>query len=325
MGRYVERAEHTARLLSVHLTLMLDQYPSTAQLRWQRMVNALFLEDEDVPSLDPEALARALTTDDLYPASIRACISNARENARQIRDRISTEMWEQLNILYFQSKDTNIAGAWHDASTEFLERIDVGTHLFEGTARSTISHDEGFHFMELGRYIERAMMTISLLDSYREFYQTITDEELRPGSDLDLVALLKCATAFEAYCRTHTADLRKRRILDFLLLNADFPHSVRFSVDRIAESLQAIGSHYPNRDTGVTDRLAGRLRAELSYSDIDEIFESGIDTYLAGIRSQCERIHGATYDVFIHYPIERELAGAGYMGNSQARAFLQQE
>lgn len=98
MGRYIERAEHTARLLSVHLTLMLDQYPATSQLRWQRMVNSLCIEEEDIPSLDPEVIARCLTTDGNHPSSIQSCIANARENARQIRDRISTEMWEQLNI-----------------------------------------------------------------------------------------------------------------------------------------------------------------------------------------------------------------------------------
>lgn len=308
MSRYLERAEHTARLLNVHLTLMLDQFPDAAGLRWQRMIAALCLEPDEVPAIEPESIARALICDPAHMCSIYSTISASRECARQIRDRISSEMWEQLNILYFESKSARFEEIWHGGSTDFLERIAQGSHLFEGTTRSTISHDEGFFFIELGRHLERALMTIALLYSYREFYDNVgSAESTTPGAGLDHVALLKCANAFEAYCRVYTADLRRRYILEFLLLNSSFPHSVRFAVDRVAEALNAVGALYPGRDTGRTSRLAGKLQAELMYNTVDDFLDEGLEKSLARLRRQCEAIHTAVYTVFINYAHDKEL------------------
>jgi uncharacterized alpha-E superfamily protein len=128
------------------------------------------------------------------------------------------------------------------------------------------------------------------------------------GSDyLEWIGLLKCATAFEAYCKVYTADLRPDRIAEFLLLNAEFPHSLRFSVDMLHAALQAISSGLSSRKTDRLSRLMGRLRATLSFSNIDEIVGSGLQQYLDTIRRQSHQIHSAIYQVYVGYTIESAL------------------
>jgi len=128
--------------------------------------------------------------------------------------------------------------------------------------------------------------------------------QIEPEDHLEWIGLLKCCTAFEAYCKVYTADLRAERIAEFLLLSEEFPHSVRFAVEKIQNALNTIGSSAARRGTGKLTRLSGRLRAALSFSQMDEILASGLDTYLEGVKKQCTQIHGAVHQVYIAYPIE---------------------
>jgi uncharacterized alpha-E superfamily protein len=311
MSRYLERAEHTARVLEVHLTLMLDQFPESAPLRWHRLLGTLCLDDEpEATEFDATAITRMLSLAADKPFSIYSCLGMARENARQIRDNISSEMFEQLNRLYHTVRNTTWESIEKEGLSDFTLRIVEGSASFAGVTASTISHAEGYQFIQIGKHLERALMTIAQLNAYREFYHDYDGGEdgSSPTGHLDLVALLKCSTAFEAYCRTHTATLRKTKILEFLLLDADFPHSVRFSVERLHEALSSVGRNGTRRDTGPTDRLIGRLHSQLAHTCIDEVMESGVDAYLESAKRQLESLHNTMHDVFINYPIEKELS-----------------
>jgi uncharacterized alpha-E superfamily protein len=156
MSRYLERAEHTARLLSVGLNQTLDQTPQSAAPRWGRTLAAL---QTPLPSDDPYTITRVLTFDAANPGSISSCIALARENARQVREQISSEMWEQLNRLYLRVKEANIAELWEGEPQEFFQAVKEGAHLFQGITDATMSHGEGWHFIEVGRYLERVGAT----------------------------------------------------------------------------------------------------------------------------------------------------------------------
>ena len=308
MSRYIERAEQTARILDVHLTLMLDQFPGSATVRWHRLLTSLCLDTQELEELDPKALTYSLTCDADNAASIHACVAAARENARQIRDAISSEMWEQINRLYFLTKDADFEDVWREGHAEFLTVVKQGCHLVQGVTDSTLSHGEGYQFIQMGRYIERSLMTIALLEAYRDFYGSGGAEANSSAvAHLDWVALLKSCTAFEAYCRRYTANLKKTKILEFLLLDPIFPHSVRFSVDRLYCALRSVKEGQTDWDTSATDKLAGRLSAVLTYSDINEILEGDIGHFFKEIRERCEKIHSAINKVFIAYPLEKEL------------------
>jgi uncharacterized alpha-E superfamily protein len=306
MSRYLERAEHTARLVSVGLA-QLDQSPQAGNLRWQRLLTALHTSTP-ADGLDAFGATRLLTVDSANPSSLSACVTLARENARQVREQISTEMWEQLNRLYLRVRSTDLDTIWRDDPVEYYQRVKEAAHLFQGITDATINHDEGWLFIQLGRYLERAWATTLLLDVF--FQPHLSDPAPAQLDPSQWVVLLKCCTAFEAYCKVYTADVQPQRIADFLLLNPDSPRSIRFAVDRLQSSLQQIGRRTGSRNAERAERLAGRLRAQLDYGQVDEILADSLPAYLDHIRRQCGAIHGAIYSAYIAYPIDQALADA---------------
>ncbi|MCA0352521.1 MAG: alpha-E domain-containing protein [Chloroflexi bacterium] len=302
IGRYLERTEHTARLLDVNLSLMLDQTPAAAERRWERMQTYLAWNYEGIPQT--YALVQALTFDVSNASSLVSGIGAARENARQVREQISSEMWEQLNRVYLQVKRTTMDQMWQEPH-EFLHNVlKEGIHLFQGITTATLSHGECWHWLRLGQFMERAMATAILLDVHFAETGGKPDDQT---NYLDWVGLLKSCTSFEAYCNVYTADIRPERIAEFLLLNAESPRSVRFAADQVAASIQAIAANTVGRRGDRVKRLAGRLQASLDYGQVDEIMADGLSGYLATIQQQCQQIHTNVYQTFISYPVETAL------------------
>ena len=310
MSRYLERAEHTARLIDVGLNLMLDQTAVAAERRWGRLLGSLHAPAQLAGTGDAYQIARAMTFDGANETSIVSCIAQARENLRQVREQISSEMWEQLNRLYLQVRGTRLDDIWNVSTHEFFRSVKEGAHLFQGITDATMNHGEGWQFMQVGRYMERAGATATLLDVYaNEFLGQDGADAGGPRSYLDWVGLLKACTAFEAYCKVYTADLRPERIAEFLLLNADWPRSVRFAADVMHTAFQAISEATgARRSSGRVNRLAGRLRASLGFGQIDEIMETGLHAYLNDVRRQCAQIHEAIVQTYVAYPVETALA-----------------
>jgi uncharacterized alpha-E superfamily protein len=309
MSRYLERAEHTARLIDVGLNLMLDQTPAAAERRWGRLLVSLHAPAQLAGSSDAHQIAQAMTFDASNETSIVSCIASARENLRQVREQISSEMWEQLNRLYLQVRETRLDDIWNVSTHEFFRSVKEGAHLFQGITDATMNHGEGWQFMQVGRHMERAGATATLLDVYAsEFLAPDGADAGGPKSYLDWVGLLKACTAFEAYCKVYTADLRPERIAEFLLLNAEWPRSVRFGADVMQAAFQAISEATGARKSGRVNRLAGRLRASLGFGQIDEIMETGLHAYLNDVRRQCAQIHEAIVQTYVAYQVETALA-----------------
>ncbi len=302
MGRYLERAEHTARLVGVNLNLTLDRAPADAARHWGGLLTSLSAPPSWSTPVMPEPLERAMV-DLANREAIAACVGTARENARQIREEISSEMWQEINRLYLHVKraqpgETGLMAGAH----EFLTSVIEGVHLFHGVTDATMAHAEGWQFIELGTYVERASATAALLDvQYRE-YGTDVDRIDGVSEYVEWVGVLKSCCAFEAYCRHYTADVRASRIAEFLILNAEFPRSVRFATARMSESLKAIGS-ITARSSGNADRLAGKLRASLDYCQMGDI-SGDLPVFLQGIVRQTAQIHLAVHQEYIASPIE---------------------
>ena len=306
-SRYLERAEHTARLIDVGLNLMLDQSDAAVERRWGRLLESLHAPPQLVGASDAYHITQAMTFDSANHASIAACIASARENLRQVREQISSEMWEQLNRLYLQVKETSLDDIWNLSTHEFFRAVKEGAHLFQGITDATMNHGEGWQFIQAGRHLERASATATLLDVYTSEFMAADGADAHEDSYLDWVGLLKACTAFEAYCKVYTADLRPERIAEFLLLNADCPRSVRFAADVIQTAFLAIAEATGTRKSGRVNRLAGRLRASLGFGQIDEILEAGLHAYLNDVQRQCAQIHEAIQQTYVAYPIETAL------------------
>lgn len=306
MSRYLERAEHTARLMDVHLNLSLDQSRKTApNARWERLSAALHvtLRPEDVR--DEAHITQRLTFDQSNINSIAVCVANARENARQVREKISSEMWLHLNTLYLDVRNTSIESIWNNQPHQFFDMVKNGAHLFQGITDSTMVHDEGWQFIQLGRFIERSMGIATLMDEHLRAYPLAPSSA---GDDyFEWLGLLKCFTAFEAYCKVYTADLWPRRITEFLMFNADFPHSLRFCVEHVQNALQIIAESADVSKNSRVHRLTGRLRSSMSFDTVDEMLAQGTHNYLQNISDQCGQIHDAAYETYVSYAVEAAL------------------
>ena len=309
LSRYLERAEHTARVLDLTLNLLLEQHSDQEmKARMNRVLDGLFASSlpENASLYD---MTKALACDPKNSASISFCIAKARENARQIREQISSEMWEHLNALYLEITTTEIDDIWHNQTThEYFRKVKEGAQLFQGLAGSTMSRNECWQFLQLGRYIERATYNAHFLDVQITELQKSEHYPVVAKDFMNWVGLLKCFTAFEAYCKVYTADLRPDRIIEFLLLNTEFPHSIRFSVDKMEQALNSIEEMTEVKRSGKLKRLVGKLRSDLRFSQIDEILEAGLANYLEGIQQQNSRIHDGIYDLYISYPIDQAIA-----------------
>jgi len=228
-------------------------------------------------------------------------LAQARENARQVRDQITTETWERLNLLYLRATDIQAERHFEADAPDFLSGIISDLHLFKGAADATMSHGEGWRFMVTGVHLERAQLIARLLRvCFSGAQGRVIDDHLA------LVSILRMACALEPYLRAYTADLNSRFILEFLLFDEDFPRSIRYSTERIEEHLTRLSK---GREIGRGDpaRLAGRLNARLSYTDVEDVESTGASAILNTVEAECTGIHQAMYDTFVAYPLELRL------------------
>ena len=296
MSRYLERAEHTARLGDVCLGLTLDRSSDTVR----RLMAAVGTPPKGY-GVVVDGIENA-TREARLNKTIAACVAAARENARQVREQISTEMWEQLNRLYL-----NVSRSRTARGSAFYMHIKEASHLFQGVTDSTMIHTEGWHYIQIGRSIERASATATMLAMhFDESDGSVRDGGI--GAYVSWTALLRSCSGFEAYCQRYTADIRPERVAEFLLLSADFPRSVRFATDNIEASLRSVARTLGRNTPGRVDRLAGRLRASLDYSQIDEIMADSLQSYVQGIHHQCGHVHTALYQTYISYATDTALS-----------------
>ncbi len=302
MSRYIERAEHTARLLDVSLQQLELAAASTTQ-RTQALCDSLKVVLDDEIVQHPYQLAITLTFDANLPESVMSAISVARENARQVREQMSSEMWEQINRLYLSVRNAGADESWYSEPHQLYKAVKEGVHLFQGITDATMSYNEGWQFIQVGRYLERASSTVALLDVH---YHTMSYTAPREASliYLDWVALLKSVTAFEAYCHVYSPDVQSSRVAEFLLLNAEFPRSVRFAIDAVQHALASIAHSTASIRSGPVERLAGRLRASLDYGSVDEIMPA-LHEYLDQVQRQCGQLHQAIHHTYMDYPADK--------------------
>lgn len=307
MARYLERAEHTSRLIAVKLESMIEQSTEDAQASWARVAVALATDGVAADSDDIFAITQRLAFDRTNSASLLSSLRMARDNARQVREQLSTEVWEHLNRLYLRLQPVTIELTWvHQPARVFRESLEE-LQTLEGVTFSTLRHGEGWHFLELGRYIERAQLVSRLLDIHFGVDAPGYAEPPPPPKYLDWLVLLKFCTAFEPYCKEYTAAIRPERIAEFLLFDPEFPHSVKFAVDRVRDALARVAPGAPPSRRAACERLAGRLKAAVDFGQIDELIGGSIDAFLVEITHQCEQIHEAVYTAYIAYGAETVL------------------
>lgn len=281
-GRYMERAENLARVLDVsHRNALLGLSGASPESEWRDAVASLgnppqFADPEH--RLDEVEVTRFFTVDGESPWSIKFCVQSARENARALRAVISTEMWESLNTTWLALRDLDEAGLRSRGLREFFDWVKDRSHLFRGVTHGTTLHNDAFHFLRLGTFLERAEGTARLLDTK---YQALAhmDAEAPGATYYAWGAVLRQASAFRAYHQTYHDVITPPRVAELLLLRPEMPRSLRFCANQVAEHLDALAS---TRDLEA-QRLAGELHAQLRFARIDRVLHGGLHEFLGNL------------------------------------------
>ncbi len=284
LNRYIERAENYARFVDVNFNLALDLPPDVEE-QWEPLViatadNNKFKEHYDSPTRDN--IIHFMTFDAQNPNSILSCLQSARENARTIRETISKEMWEHVNRLYWKVKDAAAARrAWEMRHfQDFFEEIKLNCQTFYGIIDSTITRNEGWHFGRLGRMLERADKTTRFLDVK---YFTLLPNLDAVGSPLDLLlwsSVLKSVSAYNMY-RQQFKLINSAHIVDFLILDKNFPRAVLYCIRQAELSLYEIsGVNITGGYSNPAERKLSKLRSEVEFTEIEGIFGTGLHQYL---------------------------------------------
>jgi uncharacterized alpha-E superfamily protein len=260
IGRYIERSDGTARILDVHLQLLLEDPWIEEDLACRSLLSVMGAEAPDDAELSRQDILSILAVDRSEPASIAYSLGAARENARRAREIVSTELWECLNTTRARMPRKVSSDKVH----EFFGWVRERSALAVGIIESATSRDEAWQFFTLGRSIERADMTARLLAT----------RSLTEASGPSWTTILRSCGAYEAYLRTYRGVPSAKNAAEFLLLDRLFPRSILFSVSRAEACMREIE---PRSDrVGVSDlaqRLLGQIRSELEYRPIAEILD----------------------------------------------------
>ena len=303
MCRYIERAENVARFIGVNLNLLLD-LPSEKDKHWLPLVmttgdQALFEKGKSV--YDQEAVIWFLTFDRTYPNSILSCLAAARENARSIREIISSEMWEHLNNFYLELiKEESIKMALEDPD-RFFNIIKMRSHLFTGLMDCTLSHGEAWNFARIGMMIERADKTSRILDV--KYFMLLPGADLvnTPIDNIQWIAVLKSASAFEMY-RKEFHHIIPRNVANFLIFDKQFPRSIYHCISKAQIYLHRITGSPHGAVTNSAEKQLGRLMADLEYTDIDEVIDAGLHEFLANLQNRLNTMGGTIGTTFFNLP-----------------------
>ncbi len=304
MSRYIERAENNARILDVNLQLLLDlgnQPTAEAAAHWVPVIASLE-ETEFFDSLyqtpDGKSVTAFVTLQKKNPNSIFSCLSLARENARTTREQISSEMWEQINRLYLFVKGDAAKRLLRTSPHEFCKRITAGSHLFQGITDATMTHGEGWDFIRIGALLERADCTSRILDVK---YHILLPSGERVGGNIDTIqwmAVLKSCSALEAYCKLYVSQVAPWKVAEFLITHRDFPRSIRYCIDSLDSALHRISGVDENHYANEAERLSGRLRSDIDFVTIGEIFAFGLHQYLEAIQKRLVEVSDAMYATY---------------------------
>ena len=283
MARYTERAENTARMLDVnHQTSLLPQPAQFLEQSWKKLLTISKLEESFQSKYDVinrENVLDFMIYETGNPSSIVSCLFAARENARVIRGRITSEVWETQNTTWLELQQILEARNQTDPS-RLLEWVKHRCHLFRGVMHGTMLKNEAFYFIRVGTILERADNTARILENKYEDQAAI--QALEDGTDNNFfdfyhwASLLRSVSAFEIYRQIYSDQVTPKQVAQLLIFNKQMPRSLVCCINELIPLI----SEVKNQQSKEIERLLGKLKASLDYSDIDEVFELGLEEFI---------------------------------------------
>ncbi|AHF89084.1 hypothetical protein OpiT1DRAFT_05979 [Opitutaceae bacterium TAV1] len=306
MSRYLERAENTARLVDVNLQLLLDfqNFDDHAlTVHWMPIVQSS--GDETLfTSLHPRATGEAVTQFLVFQTentnSVLSAVTQARENARMVRDQITVELWEELNRLYLFLHSPRARQLIRSSPAEFFQEVKAASLLMQGITDAIVMRNEGWNFLQVGKYLERADKTSRILDvRHATFPDRGAPGPISPADTPAWSAILRSCSAWDAYQSLYGAEVQPAEVAELLILSEDFPRSVRYCVERLNTDLRDISGVAAGRFSNDAEKLAGRLLAELQFSTASDIFETGLHTWIDLLQTRLNAIGAALFKTYI--------------------------
>ena len=303
MARYLERAEDAARLISVNTNLLMD-LPAGIDPGWQPLIvitgsGDLFAEKH--PECTERRALRFLIGEPKNPSSILSSLRGARENCRTIRDIVPRECWEEINELYLHAQENLQTGLTKRGRHAYLRNIIRGCQTIVGAMAGTMNHDQGFRFLRLGRFLERADMTSRIIDVRTADLLPDDAPELRPFDNIQWVTVLHSLTGYQMYRRSRQVRVRRSEVLRFLFQDAEFPRAVMHSLVQ-AEAIAAGLGH--NEDVL---RLLGRLKRLVQGTDVAVLTQAELHKFIDELQLGLIELHdelGRSY--FQFEPAQRQ-------------------
>jgi uncharacterized alpha-E superfamily protein len=295
MSRYVERAEHVARVLLVNVNSLLDVGDLPPEVETQLWAGPLriFLVDQEEAARElltsgrqslASKVGQYLVFDPGNPNSVFSCLTRARENARSIRENISSEMWENLNTLYWMIRAEDIPGRFDEAASDLLKQVTNGSLLFQGLADQTLDHSQSWQFVQLGKYLERIDVTCRVIETKFETLRAVSTEMEQTERNIHLLSVVRSCCALEAF-RRNAGEIDPDTIAAFLLLERHFPRSVCFSACRAHDAIGKISHEVSPTRADAANGILGRLYADLEYARPAEVEGTALDGFLDKIQA----------------------------------------
>lgn len=292
-ARYIERAENTARMLAVnHETLLMPHAAQTEIDLWRAMLGLSELEplfNQLYGEINTASVIEFMITDMRNPSSIVSCLWAARENARAVRGTLTSEMFETINSIWLESRQWVSSGQALNDPGEYLEWVKNQSHLSRGVAIGTMLKDAAFNFLRMGTFIERADNTARLLDlKFFERSEKNADElSIDQTSDFyHWASLLRSVSAFEVYRKTYHDVITPERVAELLIFRKEMPRSLAACMNDLVKNIKYVRNDY----SAETERLAGRLLADLEYGRIQDVLNGGIHAYLTDFLEKTYRL-----------------------------------
>ena len=315
MNRYIERAENYARFIEVNLHLTPDLPKGTIE-QWDPLVATTGDQDtftQRYGKATRTSVVDFLVADSSNPNSILSCVLAARENARSVRETISTDMWEHVNRFYLVVREAIPCLSSTQALQNFLAEVKATSQLLLGVTDATMSHGEGWHFARLGRLLERADKTSRILD-VKYFILLPTASEV--GTPLDIIqwsALLKSASALEMYGRRF-GRITPEGVAEFLIRDPIFPRAIRYCLIKAEDSLHVVSGSELRAYHNIAEKRLGRLRADLDFMELAEGITRSLHEFLDDLQAHLNRVDDAIFETFFAL---RPVAGIMIEGDSQ--------
>ena len=285
MSRYMERAENTARMLDVNYqTSLLPQSADRAEQGWAGLLGiseltAAFGKKHD--AVNAANVMQFMVRDSSNPSAILSCLEAARENARAVRGKLTTELWETTNQTWLEFNRLLQDDTFERDPAALFEWVKFRSHLSRGVSVGTMLQDESLYFIRIGTFLERADNTARLLDVKfhdlaGDYFGAWADDEAPEVDFYHWSAILRSVSAFEIYRKVYRNVIRPDKVAELLMLRPDMPRSLAACMNELVANLDLVA----NEPSAETRRRAGRLRADLQFGRIDEILATGLHAFL---------------------------------------------